>query len=77
MGFLGRASALVALAAVLYALGWRAVLRTLQDADVMSDDGNPSRQEAVWRGLLATAVVARWEGYSIGGGSHAHSPDSM
>jgi hypothetical protein len=56
-GFLGRASALVALAAVLYALGWRAVLRTLQDADVMSDDGNPSRQEAVWRGLPATAVV--------------------
>lgn len=56
-GFLGRAAALTALAAVLYALGWRAVLRTLQDADVMSEDGNPSRAEAVWRGLPGTVVV--------------------
>jgi len=56
-GLLGRAVALTAMAAVLYALGWRAVLRTLQDADVMSDDGNPSRAEAVWRGLPATVVV--------------------
>ncbi|HVE82726.1 MAG TPA: hypothetical protein VND93_07750 [Myxococcales bacterium] len=56
-GFLGRAAALVALAAVLYALGWRAVLRTLQDADAMCEEGSPSRAEAMWRGLLATAVV--------------------
>ncbi|HYV48354.1 MAG TPA: hypothetical protein VFA20_26020 [Myxococcaceae bacterium] len=56
-GFLGRVSALVSMAAVLYALGWRAVLRTLQDADTMSDDGSPSRAEALWRGLPGTAVV--------------------
>lgn len=56
-GFVGRAAALVALVAVLYTLGWRAILRTLQDADTMSDEGNPSRAEAVWRGLPATLVV--------------------
>ena len=56
-GFLGRMAALLALAAALYALGWRAVLRTLQDADVMSEDGNPSRAEAFWRGLPCTVVV--------------------
>lgn len=56
-GFLGRAAALAALAAVLYALGWRSVLRTLQDADTMSDDESPSRAEAIWRGLPGTLVV--------------------
>lgn len=56
-GFLGRSLALVALAAVLYALGWRAVLRTLQDADFWSEEGGPSRQVAFWRGLPATAAV--------------------
>jgi hypothetical protein len=56
-GFLGRVCALASMAAVLYALGWRAVLRTLQDADTMSDDGAPSRAEAVWRGLPGTVVV--------------------
>jgi len=56
-GLLGRACALAALAAVLYTLGWRATLRTLQDADVMSDDGHPSAAEALWRGLPGTLVV--------------------
>jgi hypothetical protein len=56
-GFLGRGSALVAMVAVLYALGWRAVLRTLQDADTMSDEGSPSGAEAFWRGLPGTLVV--------------------
>lgn len=56
-GLLGRVVALAAMAGALYALGWRAVLRTLQDADVMSDDGNPSRQEAIWRGLVGSCVV--------------------
>jgi hypothetical protein len=54
---LGRVAALAAMAGVLYALGWRAVLRTLQDADVMSEDGNPSRQEAIWRGLVGSCIV--------------------
>jgi hypothetical protein len=56
-GLLGRVVALAVLAGVLYALGWRAVLRNLQDADVMSDDGRPSRREAIWRGAAGSAVV--------------------
>jgi hypothetical protein len=56
-GFLGRGLSIVAIAAVLYALGWRVVLRALQDADEISDEGSPSLPVAMWRGLPATLIV--------------------
>lgn len=56
-GLAARTLALVALGLVLYALGWRAVLRNLEHADELSRQGGGARRQALTQGLLGSLLV--------------------